>query len=145
MFLGNESKLCECRANVFFWRIRLANLSGPTPRLPLSVWFREQECRCKICLYFYYHALRLLLFVACPRILIASVITLMDWPLLTLLTSHIKYKRVGNDYLTHYWMQVVYPYIHNSAHVILFPITLYFYFDDWHSWSTELIDLFCRH
>ena len=23
MFLENESKLCECRANVFFWRIRL--------------------------------------------------------------------------------------------------------------------------
>ena len=55
----------------------------------------------------------------------------LDWPLLTLLTSHIQYKRVGNDYFTRYWMQVVYPYIYNSAHVILFPITLYFYFDDW--------------
>ena len=26
---------------------------------------------------------------------------------------------------------VFYPYIHTSARVILFPITLYFYFDDW--------------
>ena len=66
----------------------------------------------------------------------------MDWPLLTLLTSHIQYKRVGNGYLTHYWMQVAFPHIHNSTHVMLFPITLYFYFDDWQQlkhWAYNLL------
>ena len=44
-FLENESKLCECRANLFFGGKGYANLSVPTHRLSLSVWFHERECR----------------------------------------------------------------------------------------------------
>ena len=47
----------------FFGGQHYANLSGPTHRLPLSVWFRERECRYGRFLYFYCHALWLLLFV----------------------------------------------------------------------------------
>ena len=55
----------------------------------------------------------------------------LDWLLLILLTSHIQYKRVGIYYLTHYRMQVVlFLFKNNSFQLVLFPITLYFYFAD---------------
>ena len=69
---------------------------------------------------------------AYPRILFDSIISMgPDWLLLSLLTSHIQYKRVGIYYLTHYWMQVVLIlFKNNSFQLVLFPITPYFYFGD---------------
>ena len=64
MFLENESKLCECRVNLFF----LADKSTPTCLFLHTDYhypydFMSPECRYMRFLYFYCRVLWLLLFV----------------------------------------------------------------------------------
>ena len=53
----------SARLMSFFSESGYANLSGPTHRLPLSIWWREREYWYISRIYFFHHVLRVLLFV----------------------------------------------------------------------------------
>ena len=62
MFLENESKLCEYRANVFFWRIKLRQpvwSYTPITIIRMISWAGMSAHK----IYFYCHVLWLLLFI----------------------------------------------------------------------------------
>ena len=175
MFLENKSKLCKCRANKIFWRIRLRQpvcsytlitIIRMISWAGMSVHKTFIAMFCDYCFLSIFDASinfircfpliikrkkkgkktkKIYIPNACPRILFASIIsTGLHWLLLSLLTSHIQYKRVGIYYLTHYRMQVVlFLFKNNSFQLVLFSITLYFYLLIHYSWCSELITGHC--